>query len=68
MPHKYFTEKSKDFYKIKILTNLEFNDNSVSLSELNSFTKVALKIMSSGTNPLYKNIDLKKNIMYRCKY
>ena len=69
MPHKRFTPKSKDFYKIKILTNIEFNDGDCcSVSELNGYSRKELKIISSRIKPFYKNIDKRNNKMYRCLY
>lgn len=68
MPHKRFTPKSKDFYKIKILTNIEFNNSCCSVAELEGYSHAELKIISSRINPLYNNIDKRDNIQYRCQY
>ena len=68
MPHKYFTKKSKNFYKIKILSTMEFNEYACSVSELEGYSKKELKIISSKIKPNYINIDQRDNHMYRCPY
>ena len=68
MSHKYFTKKSKNFYKIKILTNIEFNNSCCSVAELEGYSRKELRTISSRIKPIYANIDKRDNIMYRCVY
>jgi len=68
MTHHYFTKKSKDFYKIKILTILEFNNDCCSISELNGYSKKELKQILSHIKFKYNNIDNQTNNLYYCKY
>ena len=51
MGHKHFTKKSKNFYKVKILTTIEFNNGSCSVSELEGYSRKELKISRPGLNP-----------------
>lgn len=68
MGHKHFTKKSKNFYKVKILTTLEFNNGSCSVSELEGYSRKELKIISSRIKPLYNNIDKRDIPLYNCLY
>jgi len=66
--HKHFSKRSNEFYKIKILTILEFNDECCSLAELNSYSNKELSYISNKLSIQYNNIDDRSNIMYRCLY
>lgn len=68
MLHKHFIKRSKNFYKVKILTTLEFNNGSCSVSELEGYSRKELKIISSRIKPLYNNIDKRDNPLYNCLY
>ena len=68
MLHKHFIKRSKNFYKVKILTTLEFNNGSCSVSELEGYSRKELKIISSRIKPLYNNIDKRDNPLYKCLY
>lgn len=68
MLHKRFIKRSKNFYKVKILTTLEFNNGSCSVSELEGYSRKELKIISSRIKPLYNNIDKRDNPLYNCLY
>ena len=68
MPHKRFTTKTKDFYKIKILSNLEFNGDCCPVSELEGYSRKELKIISYRIKPHYNNIDKREIYSYRCLY
>ena len=68
MLHKHFIKRSKNFYKVKILTTLEFNNGSCSVSELEGYSRKELKIISSRIKPSYNNIDKRDIPLYNCLY
>jgi len=68
MPHKYLSNKSKNSYIIRIMTNLEFNDEVYSVSELKSYTTKELKKINSMIKPEYNNIAKRNNPMYVTLY
>jgi len=68
MTHICFTKKSKSFYKIKILTILEFNNECCSISELNGYSTKELKRILSKLKFEYTNIDNRQQHLYYCKY
>ena len=50
------------------MTNLEFNDEVYSVSELKSYTKKELKKINSMIKPEYNNIAKRNNPMYVTLY
>uniref|UniRef100_A0A6C0B3K6 Uncharacterized protein n=1 Tax=viral metagenome TaxID=1070528 RepID=A0A6C0B3K6_9ZZZZ len=68
MPHKRFTPKTKDFYKIKILSNIEFNGECCPVAELEGYSRKELKIIASRIKPDYNNIDKRDLYLYKCLY
>lgn len=66
--HKHFHKQTKTELIKKINFALNINNDSCTTSELNGYTRRELKGISKLYRPRYKNINIRCNGMYRCKY